>query len=280
VGPLLSERTGKERRFKMPEVCPVCGSDVDHPPGEAMSRCTNAACPAQVYERVRHFASRGAMDIEGLGDVMAQQLTELGLVRDIADVYALDVDGLAQVPRTGPKSRENLLASVERSKRRGLARLLYGLGIRFVGSQTAQILAGDFGTIDAIAAASEEELQRSEGIGPEVSASVALFFKQAANRKMIARLRAAGVDVTAPKRERAPLGALAGKTLVITGTLPTLTREEAMALILAAGGKVTGSVSKRTDYVVAGDEPGSKLAKAGQLGVFVIDEEGLRTLLS
>jgi len=280
VGPVLAERTGKERRFKMPDVCPVCGSDVDHPPGEAMSHCTNAACPAQVFERVRHFASRGAMDIEGLGDVMAQQLTELGLVRDIADVYALDVDGLARIPRTGPKSRENLLASVERSKQRGLARLLYGLGIRFVGSQTAQILAGDFGTIDAIAAASEEELQQSEGIGPEVSASVALFFKQAANRRMIARLRAAGVDVTAPKRERAPAGALAGKTLVLTGTLPSLTREEAMSLILAAGGKVTSSVSKKTNYVVAGDEPGSKLAKAEQLGVPVIDEEGLRTLLS
>jgi len=280
VGPVLVERTGKERRFKMPDVCPVCGSDVDHPPGEAMSHCTNAACPAQVFERVRHFASRGAMDIEGLGDVMAQQLTELGLVRDIADVYALDVDGLARIPRTGPKSRENLLASVERSKQRGLARLLYGLGIRFVGSQTAQILAGDFGTIDAIAAASEEELQQSEGIGPEVSASVALFFKQAANRRMIARLRAAGVDVTAPKRERAPAGALAGKTLVLTGTLPSLTREEAMSLILAAGGKVTSSVSKKTNYVVAGDEPGSKLAKAEQLGVPVIDEEGLRTLLS
>ena len=279
VGPVPSERTGKERTFTMPDLCPVCGSDVDHPPGEAMSRCTNAACPAQVYERVRHFASRGAMDIEGLGDVMAQQLTELGLVRDIADVYALDARSLASVPRTGPKSIENLLASIERSKRRGLARVLYALGIRFVGSQTAQILAGDFGTIEAIEDASEEELQASEGIGPELSASVALFFKQAANRKMIERLQRAGVDTTAPLRPRAAAGALAGKTFVLTGTLPNLTREQAAERIVAAGGKVTGSVSKKTDYVVAGSEPGSKLAKAEQLGVTILDEDGLRRLL-
>ncbi len=279
VGPVPSERTGKERTFTMPDLCPVCGSDVDHPPGEAMSRCTNAACPAQVYERVRHFASRGAMDIEGLGDVMAQQLTELGLVRDIADVYALDAQALASVPRTGPKSIENLLASIERSKRRGLARVLYALGIRFVGSQTAQILAGDFGTIEAIEDASEAELQASEGIGPELSASVALFFKQAANRKMIERLQRAGVDTTAPLRPRAAAGALAGKTFVLTGTLANLTREQAAERIVAAGGKVTGSVSKKTDYVVAGSEPGSKLAKAEQLGVTILDEDGLRRLL-
>lgn len=279
VGPVLAERTGKERRFRMPDRCPVCGSDVDHPQDEAMSRCTNAACPAQVYERVRHFASRGAMDIEGLGDVMAQQLTELGLVRDIADVYKLDEAALERVPRTGKKSRENLLRNIERSKRRGLARLLYGLGIRFVGTQTAAILAGDFGTTDAIAEASEDELQESEGIGPEVAGSVALFFKQRANREMVARLKRAGVELTAPKRPRAPVGRLAGKTLVLTGTLPNLTRDEAAELIATAGGKVTGSVSKKTDYVVAGDEPGSKLAKAEQLGITVLDEAALRKLL-
>jgi DNA ligase (NAD+) len=279
VGPVVVERTGKERRFKMPGRCPVCGSDVDHPPGEAMSRCTNAACPAQVYERVRHFASRGAMDIEGLGDVMAQQLTELGFVRDIADVYKLDAGALANVPRTGPKSVENLLRNIERSKARGLARLLYGLGIRFVGTQTAQILAGDFGTIDAIAGATEEELQRSEGIGPEVAGSVALFFKQAANREMIARLKRAGIDTTAPKRARVAGGKLSGKTLVLTGTLSSLTRDEASALIVAAGGKVTGSVSKKTDYVVAGGEPGSKLSKAQSLGIPILDEDSLRKLV-
>jgi DNA ligase (NAD+) len=279
VGPILSERTGGERAFAMPDRCPVCGSAVDLPPGEAMSRCTNASCPAQLYERVRHFASRGAMDIEGLGDVLAEQLTQGGFVHDIADVYGLDLETLLTVPRLGRKSAGNLLAAIERSKRRGLARLLNGLGIRFVGERTADILASDFGSIDAIADATPEELQSSDGIGPEVAASVRLFFEQPANRAMIERLRAAGVEMTAPKRQRAAAGALAGKTFVLTGTLPNLTREQAAEMIEAAGGKVTGSVSRKTDYVVAGEEPGSKLAKAQQLGVPVIDEDELRDLL-
>lgn len=280
VGPVMTERTGKERRFRMPDRCPVCGSDVDHPPGEAMSRCTNVACPAQVYERVRHFASRGAMDIEGLGDVMAQQLTERGIVANIADIYALDEAALAQIPRTGKKSIEALLRNVARSKQRGLARVLYGLGIRFVGTQTAAILARDFGNIGAVAEAGEDELQRSEGIGPEVASSVALFFKQPANRTIVERLRQAGVDMTAPKRVARAGGKLAGKTLVLTGTLANLTREQASELIVAAGGKVTGSVSQKTDYVVAGEAPGSKLAKAEQLGIPILDEAGLRRLVS
>ena len=279
VGPILSERTGRERKFKMPQRCPVCGSDVDRPPDEAMSRCTNAACPAQAYERLRHFASRGAMDIEGIGDVMAQQLTELNLVRDIADTYKLNESALADVPRMGKKSIENLLRNIEASKQRGPARLLYGLGIRFVGTQTAQILVDDFGTIDAIAGADETELQRSEGIGPEVARSVALFFKQQPNREMIERLRQAGVVMSAPKRVKTG-GALSGKTFVLTGTLPNLTREAAAELIVAAGGKVTGSVSKKTDYVVAGSEPGSKLTKAEQLGINILDESGLQALLA
>lgn len=280
VGPIAGERTGKERRFKMPARCPVCGADVDCGEDEAMSRCTNAACPAQIYERLRHFASRGAMDIEGIGDVMAQQLTELNIVRNIADTYALNEKSLERVPRMGPKSIENVLRNVEASKQRGLARLLYALGIRFVGTQTAQILAGDFGTVEAIASASEEELQRSEGIGPEVARSVAVFFKQPQNLATIERLQAAGVVTTAPKTRRGDDGALRGKTFVLTGTLDSLTRDEAGALIVAAGGKVTGSVSKKTDYVVAGSEPGSKLRKAESLGIPVLDENGLRKLLS
>jgi DNA ligase (NAD+) len=280
VGPIVSERTGKERRFKMPDRCPVCGSAVDHPPGEAMSRCTNASCPAQVYERVRHYASRGAMDIEGLGDVLAEQLTAGEFVSDIADLYDLDLDTLLTVPRMGKKSASNVLAAIERSKQRGLARLLNGLGIRFVGEQTAAILASDFGSIDAIEAAAEEELQSSEGIGPEVAASVRLFFAQRANVKMIERLRKAGVVVTAPKRAHASNGVLAGKTLVLTGTLPNLTRERATEMIVAAGGKVTASVSKKTDYVVVGSEPGSKYAKAQEFGLAILDEDGLKALLS
>jgi DNA ligase (NAD+) len=279
VGPVVSERTGRERKFKMPQRCPVCGSDVDHPPNEAMARCTNAACPAQAYERLRHFASRGAMDIEGIGDVLAQQLTELNLVRDIADTYKLNETALADVPRMGKKSIENLLRNIEASKQRGPARLLYGLGIRFVGTQTAQILVDDFGTIDAIADADEEILQRSEGIGPEVARSVALFFKQQPNREMLERLRAAGVVMSAPKRVKTG-GALSGKTFVLTGTLPNLTREQAMEMIVAVGGKVTGSVSKKTDYVVAGSEPGSKLTKAEKLGIDILDEPALQALLA
>jgi DNA ligase (NAD+) len=279
VGPMVSERTGRERKFKMPQRCPVCGSDVDHPPDEAMSRCTNAACPAQAYERLRHFASRGAMDIEGIGDVLAQQLTELNLVRDIADTYKLNEIALASVPRMGKKSIENLMRNIEASKQRGPARLLFGLGMRFVGSQTAQILVDDFGTIDAIAEADEETLQHSDGIGPEVARSVALFFKQQPNREMIERLREAGVVMSAPKRVKTG-GALSGRTFVLTGTLPNLTREQAAEMIVAAGGKVTASVSKKTDYVVAGSEPGSKLTKAEQLGIDILDEPALQALLA
>jgi DNA ligase (NAD+) len=279
VGPVVELRTGKERAFVMPKRCPVCGSDAFRPEGEAMWRCTNAACPAQVYERVRHFATRGAMDIEGLGDVMAMELTSLGIVKDIADIYALDRNSVARVPRTGEKSIAKLLDAIEGSKQRGLARLLVGLGIRFVGEQTAQILAGDFGSIDAIEAASEEDLQRSAGIGPELAKSVALFFKQKANRAMIERLRKAGVVMAAAKRKRAADGALAGKTFVLTGSLPTLTREAATEMIEDAGGRVTGSVSKKTDYVVAGDEPGSKLAKAQELDIAIIDEDELKKLV-
>ena len=279
VGPVAESRTGEERVFVMPDRCPVCGSDVDHPEGEAMSRCTNASCPAQVTDRIRHFASRGAMDIEGLGDVLAEQLTSAGIVRDIADLYALDGTALERVPRMGEKSVANVLDAIAASKARGLARLLNGLGIRFVGVQTSQILASEFGSMDALASASEEDLRRCDGIGPELAASVTLFFAQDANVKILERLREAGLDMTAPKRVRATQGPLQGKTLVLTGTLPNLTREEATELIVAAGGKVTGSVSKKTGYVVAGTEAGSKLARAEELGVPVLDEDGLRELL-
>ena len=279
VGPVAESRTGEERVFVMPDRCPVCGSDVDHPEGEAMSRCTNASCPAQVTDRIRHFASRGAMDIEGLGDVLAEQLTSTGIVRDIADLYALDGTALERVPRMGEKSVANVLDAIAASKARGLARLLNGLGIRFVGVQTSQILASEFGSMDALASASEEDLRRCDGIGPELAASVTLFFAQDANVKILARLRESGLDMTAPKRVRATQGPLQGKTLVLTGTLPNLTREEATELIVAAGGKVTGSVSKKTGYVVAGTEAGTKLARAEELGVPVLDEDGLRELL-
>jgi len=280
VGPVLSERRGDLPVFALPTHCPVCGSDVDHPEGEAMARCTNATCPAQRRERVRHFCSRGAMDIEGVGDVLAFALVDHGLVDDVSDLYHLDAAKLLTLPRMGEKTVASVLANIETSKTRGLARLLFGLGIRMVGSQNAAILAGDYGSIDALAAATVEDLIRSDGIGEQIAASVALFFQQPPNRAVVERLRAAGVDLTAPKRERAPVGPLAGKSLVLTGTLPSLTREEATALIVEAGGKVTSAVSKKTSYVVAGDEAGTKLTKAQELGVAILDEGGLRSLLA
>jgi DNA ligase (NAD+) len=264
----------------MPDKCPVCGSAIDQPDDDVFSYCTNVACPAQVTERIRHYCSRGAMDIEGVGDQLSAALVESGLVKDVSDIYHLDLAALLGLPRLAEKSASNVLAAIEGSKKRGLARLLSGLGIRFIGSQNAAILAGDFGSIDALAAATEEELLRSKGIGVEIARSVVLFFAQEPNRVMVARLKAAGVDVTAPLREREPEGVLAGKTLVLTGTLPNLTRDEASEMIVAAGGKVSSSVSKKTDYVVAGDEAGSKLAKAEQLGIAILDEAGLRELLT
>jgi DNA ligase (NAD+) len=280
VGPVLAERRGDPPEYALPTTCPVCGSAVDRPEGEAMARCTNATCPAQRRERVRHFCSRGAMDIEGIGDVLAFALVDNGLVDDVSDIYHLDAERLATLPRMGDKTIANVLANIAGSRSRGLARVLFGLGIRMVGAQNASILAGDYGSIDALMAATEADLLQSDGIGDQIAASVVLFFAQAPNRAMIERLRAAGVDLTAPKRERAPAGALAGKTFVLTGTLPDLTREDATAMIVAAGGKVTSAVSKKTDYVVAGDEAGSKLAKAESLGIAVIDEAALRALVA
>jgi DNA ligase (NAD+) len=279
VGPVLAERRGDPPEYRLPTRCPVCGSAVDHPEGEAMYRCTNAACPAQQRERVRHFASRGAMDIEGIGDVLAFALVDNGLVHDISDIYHLDARKLGGLPRMGDKTVANVLSAIENSKSRGLARLLFGLGIRMVGAQNAAILAGDFGTIEALMTAGEAELLRSEGVGDQIAQSVALFFAQEPNRAMVSRLKAAGVDTTAPLRERAPVGVFAGKTFVLTGTLPTLKREEAAELVAAAGGKVTGSVSKKTDYVVAGEEAGSKLTKAEALGIPIIDEAEFLRLL-
>jgi len=219
------------------------------------------------------------MDIEGIGDALAALLVDSGLCKTVADIYDLTAEQLAELPRMGDKSSANIIGQIERSKTRGLARVLAALGIRYVGGQNSALLAGDFGTVEALEAATREELEATEGVGPQIAESVAFFFAQPQNRAVIERLRARGVDMTAPKRERAPAGPLAGKTLVLTGTLPALTREEATELIVAAGGKVAGSVSKKTDYVVAGDEAGSKLAKAQSLGIPVLDENALRELL-
>jgi DNA ligase (NAD+) len=279
VGPVLELRPPGTHVYRLPSRCPVCGSKVERPEGDAFSYCTNISCPAQLRERVRHYCSRGAMDIEGIGDVLAAALVESTLVTHVADLYDLTAEKLAAVPRMAKKSIANILDAIEGSKTRGLARLLAALNIRYVGGQNATLLAGEFGTIDALTAASKEDLVRVEGIGEQIAESVAFFFAQPQNLAAIERLRAHGVVMTAPKRERAPAGALAGKTLVLTGTLPNLTREEASALIEEAGGKVSSSVSKNTDYVVAGESAGSKLAKAESLGVAILDEADLRKLL-
>ncbi|MDH2910240.1 MAG: NAD-dependent DNA ligase LigA [Candidatus Eremiobacteraeota bacterium] len=280
VGPIRELRTGKERTFHLPTKCPVCGADVDRPEGEAMARCTNASCPAQLVERLRHFASRGAMDIEGLGDVLAEQLVSGGFVKEFADLYALDAGRLAEIDRLGAKSAANLVAAIAASKERGLTRLLVGLGIRYVGEQTAAILARDFRTMAALAEADEAALQRSEGIGPEVASSVRLFFAQQRNRTALEALAAAGVAME--ERGSVPVAdsPIKAKRFVLTGTLVTMTRDEAKAALERLGARTSESVSAKTDYVVAGAEAGSKLQRARELDVPVLDENEFCRMLT
>jgi DNA ligase (NAD+) len=273
---LREHRKGRPRKFRMPVDCPVCGGRVVREEGEAAYRCINAACPAQLKSRIRHFASRNAIDIDGLGEKLVDQLVERGLVHDFADLYALDAERLAGLERMAEKSAANLVAGIERSKRPPLDRFLYALGIRHVGEHLAQVLADRFRDVDAIMDASEEDLLAVHGIGPEVAASVRRFASEPHNRTVVDRLRTAGV---APEAPAPPTGALAGKTIVLTGALDTLTRGEVERRIVAAGGRVGSSVSKQTDYVVAGTDPGSKLAKAKKLGTTVLDEAALLTLL-
>lgn len=281
VGPVLELRKGRRlREWTMPATCPACGSPVERAQGEAMAYCTNAACPAQRKERISHFASREAMDIEGLGDKMAEQFVEADLIKDVGDLYSLSAEQIGALPRSGEKSAANLVQGIAASTKRPFWRVLYGLGMRFVGSQTAQLLASDFADIDALAAADEDDLTGVEQIGPKIAAGVAQFFREPHNRDVIEKLRRAGVNLRGDaRRKSAAAGKLAGKVFVLTGTLAGMTREDAAAAIIEAGGKVTGSVSKKTDFVVAGDKPGSKLAKAEKLEVAVIDEDVLRKML-
>ncbi|MGH7706581.1 MAG: NAD-dependent DNA ligase LigA [Vulcanimicrobiaceae bacterium] len=280
AGPVPELRPPDARVFEMPDRCPVCDSLVEQPAGDAFAYCTNVACPAQLRERIRHFASRGAMDIEGVGDVLASALVDGRLVRDVADLYDLDAGKLLALPRMGEKSAANVVAAIAGSKTRGLARLLAALNIRYVGGQNAALLAPEFGSIDALAAAEKEELAAVDGVGEQIAESVWFFLRQPQNLAVIERLRAHGVEMTAPRRAPRPVGALAGKTLVLTGTLPSLTRDQAAELIVGAGGKVSSAVSKKTDYVVAGDAAGTKLEKAHKLGVTVIDEAELQRIVT
>ncbi len=272
-----AEHPRGKRRFKFPSVCPECGSQVVRAEGEVDFRCVNADCPAKLRESLLHFGRRGVMNIEGLGDAVVQQLLERGMVHGVADLYKLTVEQLAGLERFAEKSATALVEEIERSKKAGLARVLMGLGIRFVGERTAELLAEEFGSIDALMTASAEELERVEEVGPRISQAILEFFAQAKNRELVEHLCAAGVDMTAERKQRSTK--LAGLTFVLTGTLPTLTRDEAKKMIETAGGKTAGSVSKKTNYVVAGEEAGSKLDKAHELKVPVLDEAGLLKLL-
>lgn len=266
--------------FHMPKHCPVCGGDIVREEGEAASRCINTNCPARLKESLLHFSARGVMDIDGLGEVLANQLVDQNLVKNVADVYTLTLDDLLKLERMGKKSAEKLLANIQSSRKQPLARILNALGIPFVGERTAQILADHFGDLDKIIAATDEELQQAEEVGPKVSYALRTFFAEERNRDLVERLRSSGLEFTCEvKRKEDKRGKLVGQTFVLTGTLPTWSREEATEKIEAEGGKVTGSVSKKTNYVVAGEEAGSKLDKAQALGIRVIDEAELRSLL-
>ncbi len=265
------------RTFKMPEQCPECGTKVVRTEGEVDYRCVNANCPAKLRETILHFASRGVMNIDGMGDALVNQLTERGLVKNVADIYKLTKANLLSLERMGEKSAQNILDEIEASKKLPLERVIYGLGIRMVGERTAQFLAEHFGSMEDFEKAGVEELQNVNEVGPRIAESIVEFFSIAANRKLIERLREADLKLTGQKKERGTK--LAGKTFVLTGTLAHLTRDEARKMIEDAGGKVTGSVSKKTDYVVAGADAGSKLDKAKELGLEVIDEKGLSELL-
>ncbi|MFL6541523.1 MAG: NAD-dependent DNA ligase LigA [Chthoniobacterales bacterium] len=279
VGVRTDLRTGNEKKFRMPKRCPVCGSEVVKDEGQVAIRCVNSQCPAQVRRRIEHFASRGAMDIEGFGEALVTQLVERAMLRDVADIYAVDSDKLSQLERMGEKSVANLIEAIERSKKQPLWRLVFGLGILHVGVSAARALAVHFPNIDALMDASVEELQRIPDVGEVVGASIHQFFNKPVNRELIERLRAAGVNLTSDDYgKRTSDSAIAGSIWVITGTL-TQPRDEIAEMIVARGGKVSGSVSKKTSYLVAGDEAGTKLEKARQLGVRVLTENEFRKLL-
>jgi DNA ligase (NAD+) len=265
------------KQFQMPEHCPVCGTKVVRTEGEVDYRCVNANCPAKLRETILHFASRGVMNIDGMGDALVAQLTDRGLVKNVADIYQLTKADLLGLERMGEKSAQNVLDEIDRSKKLPLERVIFGLGIRMVGERTAQFLAEHFGSMDGLMNASEEELEQVNEVGPRIAQSIAEFFQEPKNRELVKRLRDSGLTFAGKKKERGTK--LAGKAFVLTGTLVQFTRDQAKKLIEDAGGRVSGSVSKKTDYAVAGADAGSKLDKARELGVRVIDEDEMKELL-
>ncbi len=282
VEPIVSRRTGKETVFSMPGLCPVCGSEVIKPQGKAMHRCTNAACPSQALERIKHFVSRGAMDIDGIGEKLCQALFKAGLVKDAADLYYLTKEQLLGLERMADKSASNVLNSIAKSKNRPLARVIFALGILHVGDQYAELLAEQFHSIDQLAQASQEELSTLPSIGPKIAESIVAFFRQEGNRQVIEKLRKAGVrlereKVKEAKPEELPL---AGLEFILTGKLDSFSRSEAEAKIEALGGRAGSDVTRKTSYVVVGADPGSKLAKAEKLGVKTLSEAEFLDLLN
>jgi DNA ligase (NAD+) len=272
-------RNGSEKKFRMPDKCPVCGSRVVKDEGQVAVRCVNAQCPAQLKRRIEHFASRGAMDIEGLGEAMVEQLVGRGLVKEVSDIYSLTTEELAGLERMGEKSVANLLQAIDRSRQQPLWRLLFGLGILHVGVSAARALADAFPNLEALMAATADGLQRIPDVGEVVGASIAQFFQEKHNREMIAKLRTAGLRLTnEAKPKRASDSKISGTTWVITGTL-SRPRDEITELIIRHGGKISGSVSKKTSFVLAGEEAGSKLEKAKKLGLRVIGEGEFQKLL-
>jgi DNA ligase (NAD+) len=265
------------RDFEMPEKCPVCGGHVIRTTGEADHRCVNANCPAKLRETILHFASRGVMNIDGMGEVLVNQLTERKMVKNVADIYRLTKGDLLKLERMGDKSAENILREIDASKKLPLERVIFGLGIRFVGERTAEFLAEHFGSLDSLMDAREEELQEVNEVGPRVAESIVEFFQEPRNRQLVDQLRDAGITFKGKKKERGTT--LAGQTFVLTGTLVHYSRDEAKKMIEDAGGRVSGSVSKKTNYVVAGADAGSKLDKAKELGVPVITEAEMEKLV-
>ena len=271
VMPIVSKRTGNEKKFQMPKNCPVCGAEVVRKPGEVASRCPNPNCPAQIKEALKHFVSKGAMNIEGLGDKLITQLIEKDLVKEPADLYTLTKDDLLKLDKVADKAATNLLEAIEKSKKTTLAKFIYALGIRHVGEHIANVLAQHFGNIESLASATEEELMAIDEIGPEIAQSIVSYFEDEDNRRQLKRLLECGIQIEAPSRPaKSPV---AGKTFVFTGTLSSMTRSQAKELVERLGGRVASSVSAATDYVVAGASPGSKLAKAREKGVTVLNEE-------
>jgi DNA ligase (NAD+) len=274
----VSSRGSYRKAFRLPAQCPVCGGMVVREAGESASRCINANCPARLKESLLHFASRGVMNIDGMGDALVDQLVDRGIVHNIADLYDLKIEDLMSLERMGARSAGNVIRNIDRSRANPLPRVITSLGIRFVGERTAVVLAEAFHSMDAIARASLEDLQLAEEVGPKVAQSVVQFFSEPGNLELAGRLHKAGLQFTHVST-RPLAGPLQGKTLVITGTLPTLSRDQARQLIEQAGGKVSGAVSKKTCYLVAGEDAGSKLAKARELGIPTLTEDQLRALL-